>query len=70
MTEIAGDEHYSWDDRLTTAEELIEEANGWLGEMIAEMNSVDDKEPPTPEEVEQWVCGWMDRAEAWMKEGR
>jgi len=70
MTEIAGDEQYSWDDRLTTAEELIEEANGWLAEMIAEMNSVDDKEPPTPEEVEQWVCSWMDRAEAWMKEGR
>lgn len=57
-------------DALNEAAALIEEANGWLGDMIAEMNSRDDTEPPTPEEVEAWVCSWMDRADAWLKNGR
>ena len=51
-------------NNLLEAQALIREAFDWLDGMLAEMNSTDG-EVIEPEQVEAWICSWLDRAGTW-----
>jgi len=48
-------------EQLVTADSLIEEAVGWLSDIMADDNTRDG-EPPTGKEVTQWVEDWLSAA--------
>ena len=52
-------------ERLVDAEVLIEDAIGWLSDIMAE-DSTRDGEPPTGKEITRWVESWLEEANKYM----
>lgn len=44
---------------------LLEEAVGWIADIMAD-DSTRDGEPPTGDEISIWVNDWLPRAQAWV----
>jgi len=55
------------DNNLLEAQSLLCEVFYWLEGMLTEMNSKEG-EVTDPEEVEAWICSWLDRSGTWMME--
>jgi hypothetical protein len=52
-------------EQLVVADGLIEEAVGWLSDIMAD-DSTRDGEPPTGKEITQWVEDWLAAASEYM----
>jgi len=52
-------------EQLVTADGLIEEAVGWLSDIMADDNTRDG-EPPTGKEITQWVEDWLAAASEYL----
>jgi hypothetical protein len=51
--------------RIEIADGLIEEATGWLSDIMAD-DSTRDGEPPTGKEIIQWVEDWLAAASEYL----
>ena len=52
-------------EQLVVADGLIEEAVGWLSDIMAE-DSTRDGEPPTGKEIAQWTEDWLAEANKYL----
>ena len=51
---------------LDTASALIEDAVGWLSDIVAE-DSTRDGDPPSDEDIARWVEDWLSEANNYLR---
>ncbi|CAB4172020.1 hypothetical protein UFOVP1346_53 [uncultured Caudovirales phage] len=54
-----------WEDDLNSADGLIEDAIGWLSNIVANDNTRDG-EPPSGKEITRWVEEWLSEANKYL----